>query len=604
MKTLVLQILLLTFLYNYVYSLQQRVMLDITETQYLIDIYTQLDGENWEYNDWSKLEVGRLYDELNQIKSRGFSIVEDRDTNINDEIVKIYKIRLIDFSKIIGNSLIKDAEIPIVNFRRLSDILISNLYNCSGLNNFNMPNIESIKIYNSKVTGKLNLKEMNKLVYLETYKSNVDIDMSEINLPNCKSFVLYDAGVNSDFSIVNMDNVETFIIDSKYYFTDGVEYYMGVGNLNGNASELNKLKNAKTIIAYRTKLTGELERIDSPNLEIIELYGNKITGNLPTFKSTKLHTINLANNGFEGKFTLPINNSTKFIDVSENNLSGELNFNIEFDNLEVLKLNNNNFFGYIPKIVCDKLIHIDLSYNDFSGFRNDIDVNENTFFKIGYNKIPLNELISRCDLFPENREPFINHQTNPSSILREFKFLFHKYHLNYIGTDVIDDYFPIEHIQYGENNISFDFNTNKIIVNDYDTLYNYKVAYTTNPNESNFRLDFSIDINEWITKTGIYRVNTTSKYCDISRIDEINITQLSVIDNKDFFVYKNGNQLIIENTKKELFTNVQVYDLLGNLLYKTDNLNVNSTQIELQNINQPLLLKIYINNNWIVKKVL
>lgn len=596
MKTLVLQILLLTFLYNYVYSLQQKVMLDITETQYLIDIYTQLDGENWEYNDWSKLEVGRLYDELNQIKSRGFSIVEDRDTNINDEIVKIYKIRLIDFSKIIGNSLIKDAEIPIVNFRRLSDILISNLYNCSGLNNFNMPNIESIKIYNSKVTGKLNLKEMNKLVYLETDKSNVEIDMLEINLPNCKSFVLYDAGVNSDFSIVNMDNVETFIIDSKYYFTDGVEYYMGVGNLNGNASELNKLKNAKTIIAYRTKLAGELERIDSPNLEIIELYGNKITGNLPTFKSTKLHTINLANNGFEGKFTLPINNSTKFIDVSNNKLSGRINFDIEFENLEVFKIDKNNFEGEIPKISSPNLLHIDLSYNIFNSLINDIIVNQSTFIKLSYNKIPISHLISRCDLFPNNRETFIEHNTTPNHILREFKFLFHQYHFNYIGTDVIDDYFPIEHIQYGENNISFDINTNKLIVNDFDTLFTYQVAFNNN--------FFDININERLTRTGTYKVKATSKYCDISRIDEINITQLSVIDNKDFFVYKNGNQLIIENTKKELFTNVQVYDLLGNLLYKTDNLNVNSTQIELQNINQPLLLKIYINNNWIVKKVL
>lgn len=586
------------------FSYPKQAMLDKTETKYLMDIYKQLDGKNWNKNDWSKLKVGKIYEVSNLIIFSGISITDDRDTIIDGEYIDIYKIKGIDFSKVLGNKFISNLEIPNVSFSKLTDLQITNFHNCKGLDNINIPNVQYIKIYDSKISGKLNLKKMNNLVYLETDRANINVEMSELNLPNCKHFVLYDAGINSDFSIVNMENVESFIIDSKLYFIDGVDYYNGISTLNGNASELNKLKNAKTIIAYRTGLSGNLDKLDSPSLELIELIDNNITGNLPSFESSHIHTINLAENQFEGNFNLPINNSTLFIDVSENNLSGELNFNINFENLQVFKINNNKLTGEIPSIIGDNLFHIDLSYNEFNGLRNEVNVSENTFIKIDNNKIPLNELVSRCDLFPEDREPFIEHLTIPNNILREFKFVNHKYHLDYIGTDVISDYFEIQHIQMGENNLTFDETTNKIIVKDFDTLYNYKVAYKYNPNANNHTLDYSIKIDEPLTKEGVYRVMTTSKYCNIKRIDEIDITKLSVKKDDDFFVFKDGNQLIIENRKNDLYSIIQVYDLLGNLLFNDEKLNTNSTQIEIQNINQPLFIKIYFNNKWYVKKVL
>lgn len=584
------------------YASNQRAMLDKTETQYLKDIYSALDGVNWNYNlfvepkKWSELEIGKIYNSPNQINFHGLGITPNRDTIINNENIKIYKIRLIDFSRLINNRYISNSEIPIVFFSDLTEILLTNLRNCSGLDNLNMPNIQSIKIFNSKLKGILKLNEMQSLVYLETDKSNIEANLFELNLPNCKNFILYDAGINSDFSIVNMDNVENFIIDSKYYYNDGVDYYNGICKLIGNASELNKLKNARTIKTYRTGLKGELKIIENPNLEVLELDGNKITGPLPTFISDKIHSINLSNNSFEGEFNLPLNNFTKFIDVSNNKLSGTIDFNIEFENLEVFKIDKNNFEGEIPKISSPNLLHIDLSNNNFNSLINDIIVNQSTFIKLSYNKIPIRQLISRCDLFPNDRETFIEHNTYPYQILREFKFLYHKFHFNYIGTDVIYDYFPVEYIQYGENNISFDLNTNKLIVNDFDTLFTYQVAFNNN--------FFNIDIDERLTRTGTYKVKTISKYCNISRIDEIDITQLSVKNNDNFFVYKNGNQIIIENNKNEFFTNIQVYDLVGNILFQSDNFLANSKHIEIQNANQPLFIKILVNNNWVVKKLL
>ena len=602
MKTLfLLNILILSLLSQSLVS-QQKSMLDPTETQYLIDIYTSLDGSNWDNNlffepkKWNELEVGKIYNSPNQLNYHGLGFTPNRDTTINDELIKIYKVKLIDFSKIINYKKIMNSTIPYVYFSDLNEILLTHLYYCDGLDNLNMPNVLSIKIFNSKIKGILKLSDMQKLIHLETDKSNIELDLNNINLPNCKNFILYDAGVKSAFSINNMENVENFIIDSKYYFNDGVDYYMGLCYLDGDVSELNKLTNAKTIKVYRAGLTGELSSLFNKDLEILELNGNKITGSLPTFTSDKIHTINLSNNSFEGEFTLPINNSTKFIDVSNNNLTGKIDFDIDFENLEVFKIDNNKFEGEIPKILSQNLLHIDLSKNNFNSFINDINVNQSTFINLSYNKIPISHLISRCDLFPNDRETFIQHHTEPYHILREFIFLYHEYHFNYIGTDVIYDNFPIAHIQYGENNISFDYNTNKLIVNDYDTLFTYQVALNSNL--------YNIDIDDKLKVTGNYRVKTKSKYCDIIRIDEIEITQLSVKNEDNFLVYKNGNILVIENNKNEYFTNIQVFDILGNILYQSDSFLENSKQIELQNTNQPLFVKIFINNNWIVKKLL
>ncbi|XP_019052118.1 PREDICTED: probable LRR receptor-like serine/threonine-protein kinase At4g20940 [Nelumbo nucifera] len=172
-------------------------------------------------------------------------------------------------------------------------------------------------------------------------------------------------------------------------------------------SSLTKLKKLVSLNLSRNgftkKIPSGLEQI--PNLEVLDLHGNKFDGHLdekfllstnaihvdlsgnllgsansqkqkflPLISETIKH-LNLSNNHLTGSLVndgeFSMFGSVQVLDLSYNQLSGELpEFNFAYE-LEVLRLGNNRFSGFVPNglLKGDSLVltELDLSSNNLSG---------------------------------------------------------------------------------------------------------------------------------------------------------------------------------------------------------------------------------------------
>eukprot|EP01018_Ginkgo_biloba_P031124 Gb_30406 [translate_table: standard] len=146
---------------------------------------------------------------------------------------------------------------------------------------------------------------------------------------------------------------------------------------------LEKLQDLKNLDLHRNKLAGPIDQalIFLACVQYIDFSDNMLSGPLPwkmpiiSSLTESLQYLNLSNNQLTGPLvsgnTIPVFESLKVLDVSSNLLTGELPAFRFVYALEILRLSNNRFSGFIPFELLAQdssvLIELDLSWNNLSG---------------------------------------------------------------------------------------------------------------------------------------------------------------------------------------------------------------------------------------------
>lgn len=633
--------------------LAQKAMFEPIDAESLSKLYQEVDGKNWQFNGWEDISKDKIYLSPNDMTFVGITTEKNRDTTINDETIEIYTVIKLDLGKAIGkpkinNERIQGGNIPFLTFNSLEEFYISKLNGTFGVENISFPNLKVLNILDCEMYGTLNLNSMPKLENVDFYKALINIDLNDLNLPNCKKFNLIGTKVKSKLTIKNLLNVESFQI--REWFENEWDYQEpGEFSLYGsNIKEIKKLINAKHIAICYAAIGGKLDTLNIPNLEKLELYANGINGSFPIITSpnityidmqgnsltqvpeilshSKLEYLNLSVNGLNGnlpQFDTPnlihlnlsrnsfnsglnaslFTNIIQFIDLSSNKFNQEINLEIKCSNLECLKLMNNKFVGNIPKIKCDKMFYLGLVDNQFSNFTNELNVNKGTVIEVFKNNLLIWDIAERCENFPLSERKVINVNTTPKHIIDYYILSDIEKFMEYTGLDlgkegINENSYHLRRLHI----LNFDNDMNRLVPFITDTNnYNYEVIYFQNDSP----ISLNKSINDPLEKLGKYQLKITSKYCDIQAYTEIiEINQLSVINPKEISVYKANDFIQIDNSNDLLISNVQVIDLLGNIIYQSNESFKESKRINLNINRQPLFIKIYSNNEWIVKKVI
>lgn len=646
MKTLIL------FLISINIAFAQKAMFAPEEAKSLKKIYDRIDGKNWQINTWEQIDKDKIYLTSQLLNYIGISSKKDRDTILNDETIAIYTVTELNIGLAIGKPKINNVRIqggnfPECNFPNIEKFTLFHVNGTFGLENISFPNLKELYLKDCFIWGILDINSMPSLEIIDIYRAEIDVNLRNLNLPNCKIFNLIGTKLKQILTIEDMSNVDIFQI--REWYIDAWDYQEpGEFLLFGSdIKEIKKLKNAKKIAICYAAITGELDTLELEHLEKLELYANGIEGAFPEFKCPKLKHIdfqgnrlthfnkgienenlehlNLMVNDLSGeipKFNTPklkklqmrsnklssglenilTSNQFVYIALDGNNFEQELDFDIIAPDLEYLSLSNNKLKGNVPNIDCAKMFYLNLGYNKFTNFTNDLVVNSETYIYLGNNLIPIWDIAERCENFPEFDETNQDVYTFPNHIFDYFYVNDGEKWMNYTGNDFYKEGKNVTSYNYSSHKIHFDKNNNGIFPDVVDTAnYTYEIH-----KYSDWRYEkISDDIYFRIKELGQYHIEMKSKHCDVrGRTEIIDIQQLSVKTYDNLAVYKNTNELIIDNSKNELIEQVYVFDLLGNTLHSSSNSTTNNIQFELKNPLQPLFVRILINNEWIVKKVI
>jgi len=111
---------------------------------------------------------------------------------------------------------------------------------------------------------------------------------------------------------------------------------------------MTQARNLYYLLLRNTNLTGTIPNFAfSTNLQYLRLEGCRFTGQIPTFSNSSFRYIRLENNQFQfGLPTQSLSNCYLFY-AHGNSLSGDIPSFANCPNLQYLKLDNNNFTGYI-----------------------------------------------------------------------------------------------------------------------------------------------------------------------------------------------------------------------------------------------------------------
>lgn len=647
MKTLILFIISV----NIVFA--QKTMFDPNEAESLSNLYKQLDGKNWQWNTWGEISKDKIYSNKSEMNFIGINSIYLKDTTIDNETIKVYTLSEINIGLAIGrpkinNLRIQGGNIPKCYFPNLEKFTLFNVNGTFGLEHISFPNLKELYLNDCFIWGELDLNSMPNLEIVDIYRAEIDVNLSNLSLPKCKTFKLIGTKLKQILTIENMQRAEIFKI--KEWFEHEWNYQEpGEFSLYGSdIKEIKKLTNSKEISICYAAITGELDTlelehleklelyangikgafpefkcpklihidfqgnylthfnkgIDNDNLKYLNLYGNKLKGEIPKFKTPNLEKLNMsANQLSSGLENILISNRFTFIDLSGNSFEQEINFDIIAPNLECLKLTGNKLYGNVPKIDCENMFYLDLSRNKFTKITNDLNVQSETVIDISNNLIRYWDIAERCENFPEELKSKKDVLSNPKHIFEYFFVYDIEKWFEYSGSD-IEFYGKIESGFSDEYRykIYYNFDESRIFTDFIDTAnYNYEIhKYSGWKNEK-----ISDNIYYKINEYGRYHIEIKSKYCDVTaRTEFIDIQQLSIENNDNISIYKKDEELIIDNLQNELIQQLNVYDLLGNEVYKSQEALTNNKRIELKNPNQPLFIRMLINNEWIIKKVI
>jgi len=646
MKTLIL------FFISINIAFAQKAMFAPAEAESLKKIYQQLDGKNWQINAWEQIDKDKIYLSSQLLNYIGVSSKKDRDTLINDETIAVFTITSLNIGLAIGkpkinNERIQGGNFPECFFPNIEKFTLFHVNGTFGLENISFSNLKELYLKDCFLWGVLEINSMPKLEIVDFNRAEIDVNLRNLNLPNCKIFNLIGTKLKQILTIENLLNVEIFQIrewrNHEWDYQEPGQFSL----FGSEIKEIKKLKNAKEIAICYAAITGELDTLELEHLEKLELYANGIEGAFPEFNCPKLKHIdfqgnrlthfnkgienenleylNLMVNNLSGeipKFNTPklkklqmrhnklssglenilTSNQFTYIALDVNNFEQELNFDIIAPDLEFLSLNKNKLKGNIPKIHCEKMFYLSLAYNKFTNYTNDLVVNLETFIYLGNNLIPIWDIAERCENFPEIDKTNQNVYTSPNHIFDYFYVNDGEKWMNYTGFDFYKEGKNGTGYLFLSHKIHFDINENRIFPDIVDTAnYTYEIY-----KYSDWRSEkISDDIYFRIKELGRYHIEMKSKHCDVrGRTEIIDIQQLSVPTYENISVYKNSNELIIDNTRNELIEQVYIIDLLGNTLHKSINATTNNIQFELKNPNQPLFVRLLIDNQWVVKKVI
>ncbi|XP_062079888.1 receptor-like protein EIX1 [Humulus lupulus] len=138
-----------------------------------------------------------------------------------------------------------------------------------------------------------------------------------------------------------------------------------------NLKRLSFLDNPLTL-TFNSTWVPPFQLVDIFELKILNLSSNELYGPIPTYLSN-VKTLFLSNNMLHSLRTFlcePVHGSIEILHISNNMLNGSLlDCHLNLKNLTVLKLDNNNFFGEIPRSI--GLLHgiqyLLLGHNNFFG---------------------------------------------------------------------------------------------------------------------------------------------------------------------------------------------------------------------------------------------
>ena len=119
-------------------------------------------------------------------------------------------------------------------------------------------------------------------------------------------------------------------------------------NISGFLPNMTQARNLYYLLLRNTNLTGTIPNFAfSTGLQYLRLEGCRFTGQIPTFSNSSFRYIRLENNQFQfGLPTQSLSNCYLFY-AHGNSLSGDIPSFANCPNLQYLKLDNNNFTGYI-----------------------------------------------------------------------------------------------------------------------------------------------------------------------------------------------------------------------------------------------------------------
>jgi len=142
-------------------------------------------------------------------------------------------------------------------------------------------------------------------------------------------------GTVSDSNVFTPTNMSTF-------------YAFDNRNISGFLPNMTQARNLYYLLLRNTNLTGTIPNFAfSTGLQYLRLEGCRFTGQIPTFSNSSFRYIRLENNQFQfGLPTQSLSNCYLFY-AHGNSLSGDIPSFANCPNLQYLKLDNNNFTGYI-----------------------------------------------------------------------------------------------------------------------------------------------------------------------------------------------------------------------------------------------------------------
>jgi hypothetical protein len=138
-------------------------------------------------------------------------------------------------------------------------------------------------------------------------------------------------------------------------------------NISGFLPNMTQARNLYYLLLRNTNLTGTIPNFAfSTGLQYLRLEGCRFTGQIPTFSNSSFRYIRLENNQFQfGLPTQSLSNCYLFY-AHGNSLSGDIPSFANCPRLQYLKLDNNNFTGYISTSMSTAryIRNFDVSGND------------------------------------------------------------------------------------------------------------------------------------------------------------------------------------------------------------------------------------------------